>query len=147
METIKTIQVGRYTRKLGVKLELLDHDKLTKVVQNVVRAQYGDDSSWASVEPWSQAIGHLKEPQYTWDDTYDVVMLNTEGVGYEVDDRMRVTVLYNALGSSGWVGVSPRLLLECRSGETIDLAEYVRAFGDRLESNYFLWYTKLKKEA
>ncbi len=45
---------------------------------------------------------------------------------------------------SGYLEFSEATIRECLSGETIDLADMVRVFGDRLERNYglaFRWAT------
>jgi len=147
METkTDTIQAGRYTRKLGAKIFMLDQEKLTEKVQNVVRAQYGEDSNWEKVTTWIQVIGFLENPEIPFEG-YDIAVINTEGVGYVVDNHKRVTVLYNLEGGGdGWVDISAKLVRECLNGEVTDLAEFVRVFGDRLENNYDVWYNRLKKE-
>jgi hypothetical protein len=35
------------------------------------------------------------------------------------------------------------VLKSCLTGETVDLADFVRVFGDRLESNLSLWQYKM----
>jgi hypothetical protein len=51
---------------------------------------------------------------------------------------------YTVYTWSGYLVFSEATIRECLSGETVDLADFVRVFGDRLERNYgiaFRWAT------
>lgn len=62
-----------------------------------------------------------------------VYLICTEGVGWEVKDE-------------GFEGKSPEDLQDLTTGELVDLADWVRVFGARLESNFWLWFNRLGGE-
>lgn len=68
----------------------------------------------------------------------------SEGVGWWKNDEGKYLV-------GAWVGhsnptfyLSEHELLSCLSSEEIDLAEFIRSFGSRLEVNFDLWYNQVK---
>jgi hypothetical protein len=70
-------------------------------------------------------------------------MVNTEGVGWEVDSDGNIGVWVRPAG--GWfsevrVPIPEAVLRGLQTMEMVDLADHVRAFGDRLESNFSLWF-------
>jgi hypothetical protein len=46
---------------------------------------------------------------------------------------------YGKNGNSGYLDVTPEELAPLISNETMDLADFIRAFGDRLENNFYAW--------
>ena len=67
-----------------------------------------------------------------------------EGVGWFKNDDGKYLV-------GGWVGysnptfyLSEDELLSFLSSERVDLAEFIRSFGDRLETNFDIWYYQIK---
>lgn len=67
-----------------------------------------------------------------------------EGVGW-IQDSYRTCLVPVSIGWSGdsrvYLGVD--VLKSFLTGETVDLADFVRVFGDRLESNLSLWQSKM----
>jgi hypothetical protein len=67
-----------------------------------------------------------------------------EGVGW-IQDEYRTCLVPVSIGWSGdsrvYLGID--VLKSCMTGETVDLADFVRVFGDRLESNLSLWQFKM----
>jgi hypothetical protein len=67
-----------------------------------------------------------------------------EGVGW-IQDEYRTCLVPVSIGWSGdsrvYLGVD--VLKSSLTGETVDLADFVRVFGDRLESNLSLWQSKM----
>ena len=66
----------------------------------------------------------------------------TEGVGWFADKNGGIPINFyakNGYGSGGYVDVSEEELRGVISAETIDLAEHIRTFGDRLETNFYIW--------
>jgi hypothetical protein len=68
----------------------------------------------------------------------------SEGVGWWKNDDGKYLV-------GAWVGYSnPTFyltedeLLSCLSSEEVDLAKFINTFGDRLETNFDLWYEQVK---
>jgi hypothetical protein len=67
-----------------------------------------------------------------------------EGVGWWKNDEDKYLV-------GGYIGYSNPTyyitedeLLSCVSSEQVDLAEFIRSFGSRLEVNFDLWYNQVK---
>lgn len=67
----------------------------------------------------------------------------TEGVGWWEGEKG-----YLVGGYVGYSNITYYLtkdeLLSVISDETVDLAEFIRSFGDRLENNFDLWYYQVK---
>jgi hypothetical protein len=64
----------------------------------------------------------------------------TEGVGWFVDDKGLLPVNYHVgQFGSGYVDITPEELMPLISNETVDLADFIRSFGDRLENNFYSW--------
>jgi hypothetical protein len=73
-----------------------------------------------------------------------------EGVGWDVTEDEPLTVdLYPqrpghiAILPKWQAGLGPDEVRELATGEEIDLADLVRRFGGRLESNFWTWHRKL----
>jgi hypothetical protein len=69
-----------------------------------------------------------------------IATLCTEGVGWFVDDNGVLPINYYAGEyGSGYLDITPEELMPLISNETIDLADFIRSFGDRLENNFYSW--------
>ena len=69
-----------------------------------------------------------------------VATLLSEGVGWYADAKGLLPINYfGKNGMSGYVDITPEELAPLISDETIDLADFVRIFGDRLETNLSIW--------
>ena len=69
----------------------------------------------------------------------------TEGVGWYADKDGGIPINYwGKYGSGGYIDVTTDELRTLISDETIDLADHVRVFGDRLETNLYLWQNYAK---
>lgn len=79
----------------------------------------------------------------------DVYVICSEGVGWLVpNDGLELDIYLNLPGFIAvfpeWrVTLSPTEVREYATGETVDLADHVRQFGARLESNFWGWYRRL----
>ena len=63
-----------------------------------------------------------------------------EGVGWFVDGEGLLPVNYHVgQFGSGYIDITPEELMPLISNETIDLADFIRSFGDRLENNFYSW--------
>jgi hypothetical protein len=124
-------------------VKVIDRDALTKVVREGLMATHGlEASSLEEVKPWVQYYGIVNDAKQGRD---VFVLINEEGVGYTADEMDRASVLYyaNGYGSTGWIDIHQRVIEGCLTGEEIDLADVIREFGDRLETNFYLWYQRL----
>lgn len=69
-----------------------------------------------------------------------VATVITEGVGWYADSEGKLPINYwGKNGMSGYLDITPQELAPLISDETIDLADFVRVFGDRLETNLYIW--------
>ena len=63
-----------------------------------------------------------------------------EGVGWFADKVGGIPInYYGKNGNSGYIDITAEELKTLISDETIDLADHVRVFGDRLETNLYVW--------
>ena len=64
----------------------------------------------------------------------------TEGVGWFIDDKGLLPVNYHVgQYGGGYLDITPEELMPLISNETVDLADFIRSFGDRLENNFYSW--------
>lgn len=65
----------------------------------------------------------------------------TEGVGWFADANGGIPINFwsGNYGSGGYVDVTEEELRGVISANTIDLADHIRTFGDRLETNFYIW--------
>ena len=73
-----------------------------------------------------------------------------EGVGWEQQDRSLINVPTNLGGFglyNGSVKMSVGLIKSCLTGETADIADFVRDFGDRLDNNVAIWQNQMLEPA
>ena len=69
-----------------------------------------------------------------------------EGVGWFADKDGGIPINYwGKNGNSGYIDVTADELRTLISDETIDLADHIRVFGDRLETNLYVWQQYAKK--
>lgn len=120
------------TRETGYPVTLLDRNKVTELVRAVAREVHGETQEDSLA--YSSRGGALVRTNR------GVAYLCTEGVGWFADkkaDEIQVDY-YTGLGY-GTVNVPYSKLLECVTKETVELGEFVRSFGSRLEVNFSLW--------
>jgi hypothetical protein len=69
----------------------------------------------------------------------------TEGVGWYADKNGKLPINYwGKNGNNGYLDITVEELYPLISDETIDLADHVRIFGDRLETNLYIWQSYAK---
>ena len=70
----------------------------------------------------------------------------TEGVGWFADAHGKLPInYYGKNGNNGYLDITLAELAPLISDKTIDLADHVRVFGDRLETNLYIWQNYAKK--
>lgn len=133
---------NRERRALGY---LLDSDKLARVILD----KY-DMGKWHTVKPYASALVYGDGQQWA--------IVNDEGVGSVAADFDSKSVVYFGLsrpgdkpGVSRYIsGDSIELTWQqidyCRTGEPVDLADFIRTFGARLENNHAIWYRFADKD-
>ena len=67
-------------------------------------------------------------------------IVGTEGVGYFADENNCYPIHFTLDWGYQYVDVSGEDMCGLLSNETIDLADLIRVFGDRLENNFAIWY-------
>jgi hypothetical protein len=67
-------------------------------------------------------------------------IIGTEGVGYFADENNCYPIHFVLNWGNSYIDVSGEDMCGLLADETIDLADLIRVFGDRLENNFFLWH-------
>ena len=68
----------------------------------------------------------------------------SEGVGWWKNDDDKYLVGFYVGYSNPSHYMTEDELLSCVSSEKVDLADFIRSFGGRLEANFDLWYNQIK---
>lgn len=127
-------------RVRGCLVYTLDMKALEDKVLEIMSAYEGD-----SVEDLrAQNVGLAdRSLVFGFDDKGTSWIVGTEGVGWKPDESGDYNIrMQFGFGSTGYtVAVPQKLIRNLRSNEMVDLADHVRAFGDRLESNFSLWFS------
>jgi len=131
------------TRMTGYVGQIVDGKKLAEIANKIYKLQYNEPSE-CSVD--NLLFVTLEEKNVFGDNKYAVVC--SEGVGWEQDNYGCIEIPTN-IGAMGlWNGrvyISVEVVKECLSDKTADIADYVRVFGHRLDSNCSLWQSKMVK--
>lgn len=112
------------TRKRGITVELLDQERLEQACQEhgLRPPSYGGNAILRQA-----STGHA-------------VVLSYEGVASTTHGE---GVMYLDTEAYQWTGRWESLPVEaveaCRTGETKDLADFIRTFGSRLDVNHYRW--------
>lgn len=140
LEKGKAMSYSKYERPRGAVGYPLDSDKLTQAILS----KY-DMQEWHTVKPLSSVLVYGKDRRWA--------IVNTEGVGREAKDYDDTSLVDFVLerpadkpGSSfisgDAVGLTWNEVEQCRvpDAEVVDLADFIRTFGYRLDNNHSLWY-------
>ena len=113
-------------REYGTVVHLLDQDLALALIRKKL------DNPNADVKPEQMVIVNGEKGLAT---------VITEGVGWFADANGGIPINFwsGGYGSGGYVDVTVEELRTVISTETIDLADHIRAFGDRLETNFYIW--------
>jgi hypothetical protein len=129
-------------RSKGYIGQIVDGKKLAVIANGIYNLQYSSDFSECTVD--GLLFVTLDEKNVFGDNKYALVC--SEGVGWEQDTYGCLEVPTN-IGQMGmWNGrvfISVDTVKECLTDQTADIADYIRVFGDRLDSNCSLWQSKM----
>lgn len=136
-------------RPRGVMLRLLD---LHEVVEYATEHARKEDEAKGDTRPSKVRLG--SDPYAATEHDGRVYVVCHEGVGWEVTDTdpMRFDVFVEHQTASGWeMSILPSFMvtmgkdgvLAAATGPETDLADLVREFGARLETNHAVWYRTL----
>jgi hypothetical protein len=123
--------MSRYDeRTFGTVVHVLDVEKATKFIKDKL------DAHDLNITAERMAIVNGEKGLAT---------VITEGVGWYADAQGGIPINYwGKNGANGYVDVTVDELRTLISDETIDLADHVRVFGDRLETNLWIWQNYAK---
>jgi hypothetical protein len=128
-------------RRKGYVGQIVDGVKLAKIANEIYKLQYTEPST-CTVD--SLLFVTLEEKNVFGDNKYALIC--SEGVGWEQDEYGCLEVPTN-IGQMGlWNGrvfVSVDVVKSCLTDKTADLSDYIRTFGSRLDSNCYLWQSKM----
>jgi hypothetical protein len=69
-----------------------------------------------------------------------VATVMDEGVGWFADKNGKLPINYwGKNGNNGYIDIYPEQLVPLIADTTLDIADFVRIFGDRLETNVSIW--------
>ena len=132
-------------RRKGVTARLID-GWLNLHIQDIIRLTYGsfDGIEKCGVEP-------LVFIETTDNDAWGkprVAVIGTEGVGWKSDSDSRLISIpvwsNNGMSSARPVELHADVLRKFVTDEVVDLADWVRIFGDRLETNLSIWQEQVR---
>jgi hypothetical protein len=128
-------------RSKGYIGQIVDGKKLATIANAIYELQY-TGASKCTVD--NLLLITLEEKNVYGDNKYALVC--SEGVGWEQDTYGCLEVPTN-IGQMGlWNGrvfISVETVKECLTDQTEDISDYIRVFGDRLDSNCSLWQSKM----
>jgi len=132
----------RASRTNGYIGQIVDGKKLATIANDIYRLQYSNEFSECTVD--NLLLIKLEETNVFGDNKYALVC--SEGVGWEQDTYgcLEVPTNIGAMGLwNGRVFISVETVKSCLTDQTEDIADYIRIFGDRLDSNCMLWQSKM----
>lgn len=135
-------------RQRGVMLTLLELDDVVESATTFYKTRHPDREGVTV----TMRLGF--EPYAVADTDHGMFVVNNEGVGYEVTDSDPLELdLYASFDEGGqqsfevlpsvMSSLSPDDVREHATGEQVDLADLVRVFGARLETNFHVWHREL----
>lgn len=133
-------------RKKGYIGQIVSGEKLAVIAKQMYAIQYTPESIDSRVDVSDLLLIELGKKD-DWGDTRYALVCD-EGVGWEQQDRYLINVPTNVgqLGLyNGSVDLSVGVIKSCLSGDTADIADFVRTFGQRLDSNVWLWQSAMKE--
>jgi hypothetical protein len=129
-------------RTQGYIGQIVDGKKLANIANEIYDLQYSGGAAGCTVDNLLLIV--LEEKNVFGDPKYALIC--TEGVGWEQDTYGCLEVPTN-IGPMGlWNGrvfISVETVKECLTEEEVDIADYIRVFGHRLDSNCSLWQSKM----
>ena len=152
METIAKKGKGKYgDRTEGILVSKVNVEELSKVARVIMEATYGSEFPELTVWPDVTVGFDQSKPDHLR--SQNLVVICSEGVGWEANEYGRINVpVYTDQGfwNSSYVEISTQMIAKFITEETVDLADHIRVFGDRLETNFAVWaqvLTRTEKKA
>ena len=153
--------MSRYAERESKLVYLLDNKRTETAALKVFAAQFGKsmqevrDEGWGlaydlvftEVEPVEDEIGYTPPKQWA--------VICTEGVGWRSQPDQRILIPLASRSGSNTVELSWKFLrdIAINPGDMpkkgiyepnlIDFKDHVRTFGERLESNFWMWHHRI----
>lgn len=123
--------MGRYEdRTFGTIVHLLDVEKATEFIKN----RFQDPDAQITADQMAIVNGEK-----------GLATVIDEGVGWFADKNGGIPINYwGKNGGNGYIDITADELKTLISDKTIDLADHIRVFGDRLENNLYIWQSYAK---
>ena len=132
-------------RTKGYIGQIVSGEKLAVLANQIYAVQYLPEQV-AEAKVSDLLLIELREKTSWGDSRYALVC--DEGVGWEQKEMYLITVPTN-LGDfglyNGSVELSVDVIKSCLTGETADIADFIRVFGDRLDNNVSIWQNQMKE--
>jgi hypothetical protein len=128
-------------RTKGYMGNVLDGKKLATIANEIYKAQYNEPGE---VTVDNLLLIELEEKNVFGDSKYAVVC--SEGVGWEQDEYGCLEIPTNVGQMGLWNGrvfISVEKVKSCQTIIKEDISDYIRTFGSRLDSNCYLWQSKM----
>jgi hypothetical protein len=108
------------TRRRGIEVEMLDYEKLQAAckAEGIAPPGYGTNGILRRLDGGA------------------AVIVSSEGVG---STKILIGRIFLDTEWHEWQSLPLDVAEACRNGETRDLADLIRTFGSRLESNHYAW--------
>lgn len=130
------------TRTKGYVGTIVSGKKLTSIAKQIYKLQYGNVVSDMSIDDFLYIV--LDEKDVFGKNKTAIVC--TEGVGWYMNDYRLIEIPTN-IGQynlyNGKIELSPKVIESCLTEQVVDIADYIREFGDRLDNNCRIWQDKM----
>lgn len=104
----------------------LDHDKSTALLRSKC--------------PQPELATLVASPMVAIVGKSGIATVCTEGVGWYAHNDLYVLMWCDRYGIEDFIKITYDELMSLVSDEVVDLATFIRSFGDRLEVNFDIWY-------
>ena len=133
-------------RQKGIHARIVDSKRLADHILKILQLTYFDGIERCEVP---QLVFAKIKDKDSWGKPR-VAIIGTEGVGWMSDADSRIVPVpvwsKDGFGYARPVELHRDMLMEFVTDEEIDLADWVRIFGDRLENNLGIWQNKVLTE-
>ena len=122
-------------RATGYPVRVVDRSKLDAVIRDrVVNVHGGTEEDAMRYGAGSAVLVKTDK---------GVAYICTEGVGWWADEDGTIEVEFHSGMHIGYTAIPLEDVVACVSDQTVELADFIRTFGDRLDSNFWLWARKI----
>jgi len=134
--------MSREARRQGYVGQIVDGAKLAVIANAIYTLQYGGDFKRCTIDNFLFIT--LSEKDNFGDPK--VALVCNEGVGWEQNSYGAISFPTN-LGQmgqySGEMVIGIDVIKDCLTDRVMDISEYIRSFGSRLDRNCYLWQSQM----